>query len=249
VNGIHYDRICVMLPTFGRSTTYLPSFLRSAILTASTPRSVSFAFCVNVHDEATKAFLRAFDWKGHEWEMIEEDLPKPDLSIYFNMLYNQTKTKREGGTVVTMMGDDFVFETGGWDARILALINAYAGVGVFFVNDSYIARERCCVNLFVTRQFVEATERPFMADFPAEMIDVVWHSVGKLTRTLHFDADTIIRHNHSTRKPVDQWDATFKRLNAIQTAVHAEGGKARAKQIAAEIAEILKRKGLVGDSI
>lgn len=249
MNGIHYDRLCAMLPTYGRSTTYLPAFLHSAIATASTPRSVSFALCVNAHDEATKAFLRGFEWKGHEWEMVEEDLPKPNLAVYFNMLYNQTKTKRESGTVVTMFGDDMEYRTPSWDKRMLDLINAYQGVGVFWANDDWIAHERCPVNLFVARDFVEATEHPFMCElFAGDMIDYLWGKVGKYTRTSHYDPDTHIWHNHNGHKPKEQWDATFQRLIPSQQQGHAVG-KEKAKQVAMEIADILKRKGLVGTSI
>ena len=240
-----YDKICLMLPTYGRSHNYLPVFIQSAVDTMSDSSRVHFAFLVNVNDSATKDFINAFDFKGCGWEMIEESLPTPHLARYFNMLYALTKTRDEAGTVVTMVGDDMEFKTKDWDYRILQLINNYDGVGIFWANDEYIAREKLCVNIFTTRKFVMATDRPFMCElFPGEMIDLVWYEVGRITKTLHFDPYTIIYHNHSGKKP----DLTCKRLQPSRD----EGwriGKAKARQVAEEIAAILIRKGMTGTSI
>lgn len=249
MNGITYNRICCMLPTFGRSATHLPQFLDSFIVMSSSPQAVCFCFCVNVNDEDTRNFLANYNWRGYEWEIIPEDLPKPNLAIYFNLMFNSTKTAKQPGTVVSMLGDDMVCRTRRWDQRILKLINAYNGVGVFWCNDDYIAKERCPVNLFVTRQFVDATEHPFMCvDFPGDMIDMVWGYVGHYTKTSHYDPDTHIFHNHNSHKPEAQWDSTFKRLVPSQREGHRLG-KPYAREVAIKIANVLKLKGLTGNSI
>lgn len=247
-----YDKICLMLPTYKRSKTYLPAFIYSAITTSS-PERVSFLFCVNKNDTETFEFLRNYDFRGFDFETIVEELPSPNLARYFNMLYDHVRSDQQTygrEVVVTMVGDDMVFETLQWDRRMLDLINAYGGVGVFWANDAYIAHERCAVNLFVSQDMVEATGRPFMCEeFEADQIDVVWTEVGRLTRTSHYDPDIVIRHNHSSRGPEAGWDPTFKRLNAIQQTVYARGGKSRAKQVAREIADVLLAKGFKGTSI
>ena len=245
-----YNRICCMIPTYGRSNTLFPVCLKTAIETSSSPSSVCFALCINVRDVETQEFLAAYDWRGHDWETFEENLPSPNLATYFNMLFDKTKTKPERGTLVTMLGDDMEFLTPNWDKLILDAVNAYKGVGVFWANDDYIARERCPVNLFLARDFVDATEHPFMCEsFDAEMIDYIWGKVGKYTKTSHFLPDVHIKHNHNTRKQRSEWDDTFKRLNVIQERVHKGGGKARAKEIAVKIADVLKAKGFTGDSV
>jgi hypothetical protein len=151
-----------------------------------------------------------------------------------------------------MFGDDMVFETPGWDKTILEWTNSHNGIGVFYCNDAFEARDRCCINLMVTRKMVELTGRPFMAPgFEAEMIDVVWHRLGKITKTLHFFPDIIIRHNHNRRKPRPMWDATYSRLQVIQKRVHDRGGKRQAIQIGEEIGRYLLAKnipGIPGDS-
>jgi hypothetical protein len=85
-------------------------------------------------------------------------------------------------------------------------------------------------------------------EFAGDMIDYLWTKVGKYTRTSHYLPNVIIKHNHNTAKPKEQWDATFNRLRPAQ-AQGQEVGKKRARQIAAEIAAILIKKGFVGDSV
>ena len=243
-----YDKIAVMLPTYKRSGTHLPLFLRSALGLAEDTERLHFFLCVNEKDKETQDFLEEFDFNGAKFTMFTEKLPAPHLAKYFNALYKAARSLNMPNMVVTMFGDDMQFETLGWDTRMLSLINSYKGVGVFWANDMYIAQERCPVNLFVTQPFVEATERPFMCEeFSCEMIDVLWGTVGKYTKTSHYDPDTHIRHNHNYSKPNDQRDEAFHRM--AYNAVHAAGGKARAKQIGREIADILIAKGLTGDSI
>jgi len=241
-----YKKIILMCPTYGRSKTYLPRYVETAVKTVSDPKNVDFMFCVNENDSLTEGAIRGFKYNGCAWSCVKENLPRPNLAKFFNLMYAHVL---DPGVVVTMMGDDMEFRTPGWDRRMLDLINSYQGVGVFWANDDYIARERMCVNMFVTSDFVHATERPFMDErFEADMIDYLWYKVGQYTKTLHFDPDTHIWHNHNTRKPAAAWDNTFKRL-APGRAQGARVGKGEAKRIAAEIAEILKRKGLVGESI
>lgn len=241
-----YKKIILMCPTYRRSGTYLPRYIKTAISTISNPKSVDFMFCVNENDRLTEDAIRGFKYHGCAWSYVKENLPRPNLAKFFNLMYAHVL---DPGVVVTMMGDDMEFRTPSWDRRMLDLINACKGVGVFWANDDYIARERMCVNMFVTSDFVHATEHPFMCEaFEADMIDVLWYKVGKYTNSLHFDPDTHIFHNHNTSKPAAAWDATFKRL-APGRAQGAQVGKGEAKRIAAEIAEILKKKGLVGDSV
>jgi len=238
-----YDKICLFCPTYGRSKTYLPKFVESA---EKNSNGICFSFCVNGKDVDTLKYITERKWK-FPYEIIMEDLSKPHLAKYYNMIYNLSKWKPEKETVVSMVGDDMQFLTPNWDIKILELINHYKGIGVFWANDDYIARERLCVNMFVTRDFVEATEHDFMCElFAAEMIDYLWHKVGKYTRTLHFDPDIHIKHDHQYSYPTK--DDTFNRLQPLRDAAWI-GGKLKAKEIASKIAEILKKKGMVGKSV
>jgi hypothetical protein len=244
-----YDKISLMLPTYRRSTTYLPRFIESAMMTAKNLNNVCFAFCVNKGDFDTIDYINSLYWtKCGACVVCLEETTKPNLAKYFNILYDQT-VEYGDNCVVTMMGDDMEFRTPGWDVKILEAINAYDGVGVFWANDDYIAKERCPVNMFVTRKMVEATEKPFMCeDYEADMIDYIWGKVGKYTKTSHYLPDVHIWHNHSTNKPQVDWDESFKRLAVVQAEAH-KIGKEKAKEIARGIADTLIKKGFVGNSI
>jgi len=236
-----WDKICLMLPTYGRTGLHLPRFVNSAEAMSS---KICFSFCVNEKDTATLDYLKTREWKS-EYEIILETLPTPHLAKYFNMMYNNSKWKTEDGVVISQLGDDMEFKTPGWDSQILQSINYYDGIGVFYANDDLWGREKCCINLFVTRKMVALTEYSFMHElFPAEMIDVVWHEVGRLTKTLHFFPDIHITHHHGSLNP----DACFNRLQPFRKEAHIIG-KAKAKEIGAKIAAGLLKKGILGNSL
>lgn len=242
-----YNKICLMLPTYGRSKTKLPTFIKSAIGMTNNPRAIHFCFCVNRKDVETITFLNEYNFGEYGHETILEDSVKPHLANYFNLMYDKTITKNESGTVVSMLGDDMEFKTPGWYVTILEWINRYDGIGVYHCNDTNRAKQNCPVNMFVTRKMVALTERPFMSpEFEAEMIDIVWYHVGKDTKTLHYFPDIIIHHNHWTRYKDHEWDSTTKRLRPPQIAVHGRGGKQRAIEIGKIIARNLLLKGILG---
>ena len=236
---MRYNKICIMVPTYKRSKTSLPVFIDSALATA-TLKNICFSFCVNKKDTETIDYLSQRDWDyGTEWEIIYEDLIQPNLAYYFNKMYDETKFD-SSGTCVSMFGDDMVFKTYGWDEKFLNTINNYNGIGVFWADDNYIAHDQLCVNLVVTRKMVEATKHRFMCDlFHADMIDTIWMEVGKLTNTGHYLNDVIIQHNHSTKKPGEEWDETFMRLRPIQIQANSKGNQAMGRTYSVIIAGIL----------
>lgn len=244
---MYWDKICLMLPTYGRSKTSLPVFIETALRTAKRPNDIMFSFCVNQNDFDTENFIRSFGINTGNYVIVKEQLAKPNLAIFFNKCYEAGKDFGDQ-CLATMMGDDMEFKTNGWDDVVLKLINKYDGIGVFWCNDDYIAHERMCVNMFITRKMVKATETIFMDElFLADMIDYIWYHVGRMTKSLHYLPDIIIKHNHNTAKPVDQWDNTFIRLRPAQAQGHAIG-KLKAHQQAEIIAKRLISKGFMGDN-
>jgi hypothetical protein len=176
--------------------------------------------------------------------VVIENLLQPNLSAYFNMMYD--KTRFDGAeTLVSMLGDDMVFLTEGYDLAILKEINAYEGKGFVWCNDDYIARERLCVNLFTTRLMVEGTERPFMCPlFNADLIDDVWMEVGLMTGCGHFLPDAHIRHEHSTAQAQVNWDGTFQRLRPLQQIVSTKWHRKQAHIWSTLCAAALVKNGL-----
>lgn len=215
-----YTRICCMIPTYKRVWS-LKRIVDSAYLTASDKNNIVFSFCVNTKDEETRDFLKSYGWPSDDcYEIIDEKTIQPNLSLYFNLMYDNTRFK---DAIVTELGDDMIFQTLGWDKKILEEINAADGKLAVYCDDAFVAHEKCCVNLFTTREVVDATKKPFMCEFfHADMIDMVWFMVGNITGTIKYLPDVIIEHDHNTKKEKDDWDSTFKRLAPIQKQANAK---------------------------
>jgi hypothetical protein len=214
-----YDTIALMVPTYKRHKDRLPRLIKSAYDNAES--AIRFIFCVNQKDVDTLSFLKETKWPDDfRADAVIENSPLPDLSLYFNMMYDSLGSDLEH-TVVTMLGDDMVFQTEGYDKTILQRVNAARGFGVWFADDDYIAHDRCCVNLFTTSAVVNATRLPFMCPFyKADMIDVVWWEFGRITGLLNYMPDIVIKHEHSSAYQGRCMDNTFKRLSPLQRAAN-----------------------------
>lgn len=212
------------------------SVVGSALVTADDPSRLRFCFCVNKKDNETLDYLKNRHWDNPDHvEIVYEETMQPNLALYFNKMYNETRFK---DAVVSELGDDMIFVTHGWDTRVLDVLNAEDGKAIVYCNDDYVAKDKCCVNLFTTREMVTATRKPFMCEFfHADMIDLIWTMMGAMSGTLRYQDDIIIQHNHSSRLKQSQWDETFQRLRPVQVA--ANGGANH--QLAASYATLCAR--------
>lgn len=216
-----FNKINLMLPTYNRPESIV-SFVSSALETADNYDDIRFTFCINISDlESAETIKRLFPSSPNNHEIIFEETEQPNLAFYFNLMYEKTKFS-DSGTLVSMVGDDMVFKTQGWDSEILRIANETEGLSIIYCNDNYIAGETLCVNLFTSRRLIEAQKKPFMCEyFHADMIDVVWMNVGIMTGLLRYLPKVIIQHNHNTRKPKEQWDDTFQRIAPVQAVANS----------------------------
>lgn len=213
-----YNKICLMIPTYHR-VEKLKLLIDSVFRTVDDLDNICFSFCVNVNDHETRDFLNSY-FDGCGYEIIDENTMQPNLSLYFNLMYDNTKFR---DAIVTMIGDDMIFRTQEWDSRIIKEINKADGKTLVYCDDDFIAHDKLCVNLFTTREMVEATKKPFMCEyFHADMIDQVWYMVGLITGTLKYLEDVVIQHNHSTKLQKDEWDLTFQRLSPVQQVANSK---------------------------
>ena len=243
VRDTHYDIINIMLPTYKRTNDLLPKFLKSIYNTADNLAQLRLTMCVNKNDSETLQFIDEYEFGDLKHETKIENTRQPNLAKYFNLMEEESMWQGDN-TIITMFGDDMEFLTRGWDTKIIDRINEQQGVGVFYCNDNFIAKKSLCVNLFVTRPFVDATQVPFMCDiYHADMIDLVWYYVGYYTSTLHYFEDIEIQHNHNTKKPEMKWDETFRRLRPVQSLANKEENQAKCQRYAGLIARNLIRSG------
>jgi len=222
-----YDRINLVLPTRKR-VPHLAKFIESAVATAKNVDSLCLTLMVDEDDYETRAYLLTHALCIPLY-MTYWNQPAPHLGKMYNDLYRAHINAHDA--VVSMVGDDMVFATPGWDERILREINARNGWAVVSLNDDYIQHGKIFVNVFTTRKMVEATGGPFMSEeFPMDFIDVVWTELARKTRTDVYLPDVILRHEHSSCAG----DETRERLRATRSTFTA--GMRRAIQIAEEYA-------------
>jgi len=214
--------INLMCPTYNRPDS-IRTFCDSALRTADDVSKLRFTFCINKEDNTSLEYIQSRYWPNDSHvHIVFEETEQPNLALYFNMMY-EDETFKDPNTIVSMLGDDMVFETQGWDTAVLKAMEEMNGAGLVFCDDGYIAHERLCVNLFTTRKVVDASEKPFMCElFHADMIDTVWYHVGTMANLLKYLDKVVIKHNHNTRLGMNDWDDTFKRLRVVQAAVNTQ---------------------------
>jgi hypothetical protein len=235
-----------MLPTFRRiKNGRLPRLLESVLNTTLNLKAVKLCLCINDHDTETLEYVECEMRPSYpiEFDVVLEHSIQPNLSAYFNEMYDRTQF-REDSTMVSMIGDDMVFVTQGWEQAVLTEINKHNGIGIVWCDDDYIAHENLCVNLFTTRETVRRTRKPFMCPlFHADMIDIVWMHVGQMTGIGHYLENVVVRHEHSTRDSGDKWDETFQRLAPVQNVANGPKNHKVAKTYAAICAHNLVQSG------
>lgn len=209
-----YDKINLMLPTRGRvKSGKLPKFVQSAEATASAVgASVVYTFLVDADDNETYFYLNNIGLGDRAHILVNPDTSAPHLGRFFNKLYDATRFN-DPGTLVSMVGDDMVFVTPGWDTKVLEAMNASGGRSLVYCDDAYTQHEKLCVNMFVSRALVGATGRPFMCpEYAADFIDSIWMMMGSKLGVLRYLSEVVIRHEHSGSGTPDTYDETFKRL-------------------------------------
>jgi hypothetical protein len=240
-----YDRIALYLPTYKR-VKRLKRFINSAIEKADDPSRIDFCFIVNALDNETKEFIGLFSFpSGSKSDILTENTKQPNLAFYYNLAYDNFRFNSPS-TVVSMVGDDMVFTTHGWDTYILCEVNKANGDIVLHTDDEYIAHGKMCVQLFTTCKVVDATKKPFMCtEFHADMIDVVWYIVAQLTSIRVYLSDVAIRHEHETREidPLKR-DETHRRLAPIQKLTNSKENQKYAIAYGTVIASNLIEDGI-----
>lgn len=236
-----YKKINLMVPTYHR-VNRLKVLIDSVKNTVSDIENVKFSFCVNVKDTETVEFLEQY-LDRYLYNIVFEKTKQPNLSKYFNMMYDDDQNKSLD--IVSMIGDDMVFKTHGWDQRILSELNEYDGLRIVYCDDDFVAHEKCCVNMFTTRKLVNLTGKPFMCEkFHADMIDMVWTIVGGITGLLTYCKDIVIYHDHNRKSKKEDWDDTFKRLYPVQVVANGESNRRYTLAYAAVIAKNLIENGV-----
>jgi len=204
-----YNKINLICPTYYRLKK-LETFIQSAQKMCKSKQNICFTFCVNKSDQNTVLLINTL-CKGWDYHIIYEDLPKPNLAKFYNMMYEHTIFQTPE-IIVSMLGDDMEFKTKGYDKLFINAINIHNGIGIFYGNDN-IHKKNMCSNIFTTRKFINANRpEPFMNElFSCDVIDRLWFGIAKKLNCLYYFPDIKIQHNHASRVGVGN-DKTHSRL-------------------------------------
>ena len=209
-----WNKINLMVPTFGRATTNLPVLIKSVIET-SDPSITFFTFMTNELDPASDAKIKELLEKTpFKFTTLHENLSRPNLAVFWNRMCEASTDK---AAMVSMIGDDMIFKTPGWDKTIIKWCNIFNGVCVIFGDDCNIMHDALTVNIFTTRKMVDAiAPHPFMAEeFPIDYMDKVWDEAAKrINRRIYVDSVKIF-HNHGSMPGAS--DETYRRLRERRT--------------------------------
>lgn len=223
ITPVFYDKICVMLPTYGRAATKLPVFLKSMIETAHDLSNVCVSFVVNEKDTDTVAAINRLCGALLDYEILYESSMECNLAQYFNLSYDTTRFNAPT-TCVSMFGDDMVFVTQNWDAIMLEKMNDKMGFGIVYGDDDYCQHEGLCVYFITSRMYIELTGKPFMhPEFGADWIDVIHMKAAKELGAAWYVPSLHIRHEHFTK--TNTMDETTVRNRVVATECNKRGGE------------------------
>lgn len=231
-----YTGINMMVPTRGRVLNgRLPKFVSSALSLAADPSRIFFTFVIDPGDNESSRYATRLARSRAQVDIIVSDWEQPHLAKSWNAAFERTSFT-DPGILASMVGDDMAWETPGYDARILDAMNERGGRAIVYCDDGFVQHEKLCVNMFVARDLVTATGRPFMCErFRANIIDSIWMDVGRRCGLLCYLPDVILRHEH---KFTDENRSALSRFYTYD--------KSHRKFIDAysyDIAETLKMKG------
>jgi len=199
-----FNKINIMVPSY-RRPDMLRKFLDSVLCTTSDLDNVVFTVMLNVDGgDYGKVIMPAHT------HVIYEETTEPNLSFYYNEMYEKTNYN-SNDTLVSMLGDDMVFKTKGWDRIVLAKANEIQGVGIIHCDDDFCQHGNIPVNLFTSRKFVDAAGDTFMCpEFKRYWIDTIWGEMANYVNASYYLPEVVIKHKHNSGKP--KHDDTYNRL-------------------------------------
>lgn len=238
-----YKKINLMVPTYKRSDGKLRVFIDTAMETVSDPKNIIFTFCINKEDRDTLAYLeekeKEVKAKGSDLHVIFEELERPHLGKYFNMMYEFHKKNFDNSCLVSMLGDDMEFKSDGWDLRVIQAANLFDGICIIYGDDLKSMYKKMCVNLFTSVEMVDAQGGTFMCEeFEIDMIDLVWQQVADRIGINVYLGDVKIFHNHASLP--GQMDAVWRRMREGYGKAH-NAWATHGKKIVNEKIELIKK--------
>lgn len=177
------NELLVMVPTRGRPHN-VRRFTQAFKDTAQLPAHLLF-----ITDEDD----RSYDHLSLPAVAGRLNLPRAPVSAKVN--HAAMLGIHRGFKALMFLGDDNVCVTPGWDAAIVAHLEAM-GSGMVSVNDLGGEHQRVATNMAITADIVQALgwfDEPSMCHY---YVDNVWTELGREADCLDYAHDVVIEHRH-----------------------------------------------------
>lgn len=186
--------------------------INSIIRTASNINNVKLYFGVDLDDPTRDQALQLRNcYSFVEIVDIDNNGKFLNLGVLWNICARASKEE-----IITMIGDDMVFVTMGWDNKIIEeFTHPKCPEDNFKMVYCYDGRhgQRIAVNAFVHRTYMNITGYFMREEFPVDKIDIWLQQIFKSFDRLTYRGDIHIEHKHwSFRKSLV--DDTVRRMRA-----------------------------------
>jgi len=190
--------ISILTPTRGRPGN-VKRLVNSALSTARFPDQVEFLFYVDLDDDSFPSEIESTNIR-----VIRG--PRMWLSVLQNILYANCK-----GEIVMYSGDDLVFKTQDWDAKVVNAMEKYPDrLSLVYANDLATYGESLATHGFLHREWIE-TIGCFLAPGRGSLSDLWLTDVARKIGRLQYLEDVHIAHVHYRQGDATaEFDETYK---------------------------------------
>lgn len=189
--------IDILIPSYSR-----PHRLKQTIasIQATSETFVNILVYVDMDDKKTTDAIEAKYFDGEITFILGQ---KMLLSDYYNHLLEEGT-----GRIVFLGADDIIFETHGWDLKVIRYFKSLPDmIGMFYGLDGHNTKN--ATHPFVSRRACQEVGYFTPPYFEADFNDLWLHEVYSKLNRIHFDPSIMIRHNHRNANEIFD-DETYR---------------------------------------
>lgn len=185
-------KIAILVPTRERMNNRL-TLLFSILTTVSDINNITVYYGVD-KDDPTLDLIKKVASAIPCLKVIEIDNNGKFLGLgkLWNILVNNSKEE-----IISMIGDDMVFKTNGWDIELLKEFNSMPSdnIKAIHCNDGCHGA-KLAVNLFCHRKYAEVLGTFMREEFKINWVDQWMHQIFSAFNRLTYRGDIMIEHRH-----------------------------------------------------
>lgn len=203
-NQIHDKKLLVICPTRGRSEQikkFLDSFDKN-----SSHKNTGILFCIDDDDLQLANYQKLL---GSEWAYMVDR--RKTITQIFNNVVNEIC---HGYQYYMPSNDDFIFQTFGWDLKLMQKIKDNGGWGIAYGDDA-IQSENMPTTSVISGNLIRVLGWLQMPMLTHLYGDNIWKAIGESLGRLFYCPDVRIQHEHPANGSTKA-DEVHKRTNSEQ---------------------------------